>query len=255
MNEAMYIALNIGLAILIMILIRVTNSPWAGVALIIISKWRIFTVRPRFWLANMQADLVSTTVGLSFVIFLYLANTAPMGDIQSLIFQIILVLLYIAWLLFLKPKSKRPWIAVQSGIALFVGMTAVFSLTYDWPSSLVVLLAWLVGCAASRHVLSSYDEEPGIGFLTLSTGLVMAEIAWISYHWTIAYSVPFFTGLMVPQVAIVTTAIGFLLYKCYDSYYNHQKIRLNDILLPMLLTVGVIVVLMLALNGVSTTAL
>jgi len=46
--------------------------------------------------------------------------------------------------------------------------------------------------------------------------------------------------------------LGFLVYKSYDSYYHHQKIRMNDILLPLIFTIGVTVVLMLAFNGVTT---
>lgn len=251
-NEAIYIALNVGLAVTLMIIIRVTGSLLPAFGLVLLSKWRIFAVRPRFWFANIQTNLVSVIIDVSFAIFLYTANVANAGDTQIFIIQSLLVALNIGWLLFLKPKSKRVYVVAQAGVALFVGITAIFIMSYGWIASPVVLLVWLVGYAVARHVLSSYDEESHILLLSLAWGLTLAEIGWIAYHWTIAYPLPIATGVSLPQVSIITLCFGFLTYNAYNSYYHYQKIRMNDILLPLIFTVSIISVLVLAYNGVST---
>lgn len=245
LSEVVYIALNIGLAIALVAIIRITGSLLPAFALVLLSKWRVLAVRIQFWFANIQADLVSFIVSISFVVFLYAANT---GDSQSLIVQIILAVLYICWLLFLKSQSKRVYVVAQAGVALFVGVTAVYIMAYNWMASPVVLLVWLVGYAAARHTLSAY-EESHTTLLSLAWGLVTAEIGWLAYHWTIAYRLPIATSLLLPQVSIIILCFGFLAYESYDSYFHHQKVRINDIILPLLFTISIIGVLMLAFNS------
>lgn len=252
LNETIYVALNIGLAIALMFIVRVTGLLLPAFGLVLLSKWRIFAVRPRFWFANIQTNLVSVIIDISFVVFLYAANVANIGDSQILIVQSLFVALYVAWLLLLKPKSKRVYIVAQAGSALFVGITAVFVMAYGWIASPVVLLVWLIGYATARHVLSSYDEESHTLLLSLVWGLVLAEIGWIAYHWTIAYRLPFVTSILLPQVSIVVLCFGFVTYKAYNSYYHYQKIRFSDIILPLIFTVSIISVLVLAFNNVST---
>jgi len=252
MNEAIYIALNVALAIALMFIIRVTGSLLPAFALVLLSKWRIFAVRLRFWFANIQTNLVSVIIDVSFVIFLYITNIANVGDSQIFIVQCLLSLLYIGWLLLLKPKSKRSYVVAQAGLALFAGIIAVYAMSYGWVASPVILITWLIGYASARHVLGSYDEESHVLLLSLAWSLVITEISWIAYHWTIAYRLPFITSILLPQVSIVILCLGFLSYKAYNSYYHHQKIRINDIILPLIFTVSIVGVLVLAFNSVST---
>jgi len=108
LHEVVYIILNVVLALSAMVLIRVTGVYWPSLVLVLVSKWRILAVRPRFWLANIQANLVSIIVSVSYVIFLYLAQSLDsLTYNQTLIVHIILTSFYILWLLFIKPKSKR----------------------------------------------------------------------------------------------------------------------------------------------------
>jgi hypothetical protein len=252
LSEAVYIVLNIGIAILLMITIRTTGSFLLAFAIVLIGKWRIFAVRPRFWFANIQANLVSIIVSISFVVFLYAAGLGDAGSTQVLVVQSILVLLDIIWLLFLKSQSKRTYIVAQAGIALFVGITSIFYLSYNWVASIAVVLAWLVGYATAKHVLGSYDDESHAIFLSLVWGMVIAEISWLAYYWTIAYRLPFVSNMLLPQVSIIVLCFGFLAYKSYNSFYHHKRIRINDILLPLVFTIGIVSVLILFFNGVST---
>lgn len=251
-SEVIYVTLNVSLAVVLMILVRVTGSLWPAFILVLLSRWRVFAVRPQFWFTNIQASLISLIVSLSYVVFLYVANSANVSAVQIFTLQTLLVVLDISWLLFLKPKSKRKYVVAQAGVALFVGITAIYAMAYGWIVSPVVLLVWLVGYATARHILNSYDEEDHIALLSLAWGLAMAEIGWLAYHWTIAYRLPIATGVLVPQVSIIVLCLGFLAYKSYNSYYHFQKIRIVDIILPLIFTVGIISVLVLGFNSVTT---
>lgn len=254
LNEVIYIVLNAGLAIALLAIIRVTGSLLPAFGLVLLSKWRVLAVRPRFWFANIQADLVSVIVSIGFVILIYSVGLNGGTDTQTFVTQFIATVLYVAWLLFLRPKSKRVYVVAQAGVALFVGVTAIYAISYSWIATPVVLLMWLVGYATARHALGSYDESHII-LLSLSWGLVMAEIGWLAYHWTIAYQLPIFTNVLLPQVSIITLCLGFLAYNAYNSYFHHQKVRASDIVLPLIFTVSIIIVLVLAFNGVSTSSI
>jgi len=251
LNEVIYVALNIGLAIALLVVIRVTGSMLLAFALVLLSKWRVLAVRWRFWAANIQANLISVIVDFSFVIFLYESSLTSAGSLQNSIFQAILVVFYICWLLLLRPQSKRKYIVAQAGVALFVGITALYTISYSWVASPVVLLTWLLGYATARHVLSSYEEDHII-LLSLAWGMVLAEMGWLAYHWTIAYRLPIVTNLLLPQVSIIILCLGFLIYKAYDSFFHHSKVRLADIILPLLFTISIVSVLVLAFNGISS---
>jgi len=252
LSELIYTVLNIALAVGVLLIVRYTEAIWFALVLVLLSKWRIFAVRPRYWWANLRSNMVDFIVSISIVIHMYTINVSPLGEGAKWILLIGLTVAYIVWLLFIKPRSKRVYVAMQAGIAVFLGMSALFTISYNWPVSIVVAVAWLIGYASARHTLSSYDEETHGLFLGLVWGLVVAEIAWVAYHWAIAYPLPIISSLMLPQVAIIVTLVSFLAYKVYDSFYHHAKVRMTDVLLPLLFTLSVLLVLLLVFNRVGT---
>ena len=252
LSEVVYITLNIGLAVILMFIIRSTGSLWMAFAMVLLSQWRVFAVRPRFWFAHIQANLLGTIVSISFVVFLYVVNTANVSSLEILSTQIFLSLLYIIWLVFIKPQSKRVYIIIQASIALFSGITAIYYMSYSWVASPVVALVWLVGYSTARHILSNYNEESHTTLLSIIWGLMFAEIGWLAYHWVIAYRLPLASTLLLPQISIIVLCFGFLGYKIYDSYAHHQKIRLNDVLLPIFFSISIIGILIFVFNSVNT---
>lgn len=252
LSELIYTVLNIALAVAVLLIVRYTEAVWFAIVLVMLSKWRVFAVRPRYWWANLRSNMVDFIVSVSIVLHMYTVNVAPIGETSKLFLLIGLTLGYIGWLLFIKPRSKRVFVALQAGIAVFLGMSALFTVSYSWPVSVVVLGGWLIGYSAARHILSSYDDETHGLFLGLVWGLVVAEISWVAYHWAIAYPLPVIPSLMLPQVAIVVTLLSFLGFKAYDSFYHHAKVRMSDVLLPLLFTVSVILVLLVVFNRVGT---
>lgn len=252
LSELIYTVLNIALAVGVLLIVRYTDAVWFAIVLVILSKWRVFAVRPRFWWANLRSNMVDFIFSISIVLHLSLINVAAIGDTTKFALMVALTLAYIGWLLFIKPRSKRGYMAIQAGLAVFLGMSALFAVTYNWPVSIVVLFGWLIGYSAARHVLSTYDDETHSLFLGLVWGLIVAEVTWIGYHWAIAYPLPIVPALMVPQIAIMVTLLSFLAYKVYDSFYHHAKVRMADVLMPMLFTLSVILVLLVVFNRVGT---
>lgn len=239
-SELAYIALNVGLAVGLFGVVLAIKSPLPAFALVLLSKWRILAVRPRFWFANIQSNLVDIIVGLSVVILLYVAG--------SLAVQVFIAVFYAAWLLLIKPRSKRFYVALQAGIATFLGVTALLMVSYDWYVSIVVLLMWVIGYSSARHILSHYHEGERT-FFAMAWGLIAAEMGWLGYHWAFAYSLPGFGGVRLSQTALMILALGFLAERVYDSYYHNQgTIRSHDIMLPALFTVSIILVILLFFN-------
>ncbi len=246
-SELVYVLLNIALAVAILAVVWAIESPVAAIALVLLSKWRVLAVRPRYWFANVQANLVDIIVSLSFVALLYAAGGA-------LITQCALAILYIVWLLVIKPRSKRIFVTVQAGLALFLGVTALMIVSYDWPSVAVVAAMWLIGYTTAKHVLNHY-EEVHVDFYSLVWGLVVAELGWLGYHWTFAYGLPGVGAIKLSQTAVVVLAVSFLAERVYVSYHKHGTVRSGDIVLPALFSVSVIVLLLAFFNKLGVGAL
>jgi len=251
-SEVVYTVLNIAFAVALVVVIRYTESIPLALGLVLISKWRVLAVRARFWFVNIRSNLVDIIVSVSVVLHMATINASTLDDFRKIILLLVLTALYVAWLLVIKPRSKRSYVALQAGVAILFGTAALYSIAFSWPASAVVLGMWLIGFSAANHILNTYDDETHPLFLSLAWSLVFAEIGWVAYHWTIAYSLPVVNSLLVPQVAIIAALLGFVAYKAYDSFHYHQKIRTSDIILPLLFTLSVITVLVFVFNRVGT---
>ena len=241
-SETLYVVLNILLAVALLSIVLVVAVPWPAFGLVVLSKWRIFAVRSRYWMANIRANMIDIIVGFSIVVYLYAAT-------GSLMTQGVLTAIYIAWLLFIKPRSKRSFIAVQALIGLTLGVGAIIQLSPTWPAVAVVLAMWLVGYSAARHVMSA-QKESHINFLSLLWGFVVAEIGWLTYHWTIGYNV--MGNLQLAQATIIIVSLSFLAERVYMSYHRNETIRSADIILPALLSLGIIGIVLFIFGGAAT---
>ncbi len=252
-SEVFYIGLNVAFAIALLVAMKTTGSIWLAIALVLVSKWRVLAVRSRYWFANIQANLVDVIVGLSAVGYLSaIVGANELTVSQQWVFLILVTLAYIAWLILIKPRSSRRFVVAQAAVALFAGTSVLFAISYDWPVSVVVIAMWVIGYATARHVLTTYEETHMLP-LTLIWATTLAEISWVAYHWTVGYRLLSTSNLFLPQIALIVLLVGFVVFKAYDSFYHHQKIRTIDVLLPILFTVSVIFVLTVFFNGIGTT--
>jgi hypothetical protein len=86
-SEITYYTLNIGLAMVIFVLSQTIQSPVLAIVLVLLSKWRVLAVRPRFWWTNLQANMVDIIVGVSIVSLMYVPQL-------SVVVQVVLAVLY-----------------------------------------------------------------------------------------------------------------------------------------------------------------
>lgn len=249
-SEVTYVLLNLALAIASLVAIVATGTPWLALLFVLLSKWRVFAVRPRYWFAHIESNMVDFIASIGLVVLIYLAGQIPE---RGLAVQIVLAVLYAAWLLLLKPRTRRSTVAAQAGVAVVVGTMALASISYEWPSSLFVLLMWLIGYSTARHILVAYSDSD-IRLLSLIWGFVAAELGWVTFHWMIAYNLPFAPGLKLPQVTLLLLGFSFLAERVYYLLDKHGKVRLNDILPPLLLVVGVMLVLLLLFSSATIGA-
>jgi hypothetical protein len=245
-SDLAYIALNLGLAIALLVVVTAVQSPLPALAIILLSKWRILAVRPRFWFKNVQSNLVDIIVGISVVVLLYAASS-------SLAVQVFITMFFAAWLLIIKPRSKRHFVAFQAGTATFLGTTALFMEAHDWPAVVVVLLMWVIGYGSARHVLSHYRGESDRVFFAMIWGLIVAELGWLGHHWAFAYTLPGLSSIQLSQTALIVLVAGFLADRVYESYHRNERVvQWSDVMLPTVFSVSIVLVILLFFNTLST---
>lgn len=244
LSEAVHALLNIVLAVALFALVA-TGSWLLAVSLVLVSKWRILAVRPRYWWANILANLVDLSVSLGTVVLLYLAGTSSDFGIWL---QVLVTLLYAAWLIVLKPRSRAVWIKAQANVALLVGSWAVLALAHTIPLVFVVLLMYIVAYGAARHVMVSREEDQP-SLLAMIFGLIVAEITWVAYHWTVAYGPASLGEFKLPQVTIVIILLSFLIDRIYVLLSGGKSLRSVEMIAPTVFVALIIAVLALAFSS------
>ena len=237
-SSVLHVLLNILLGVGSIAITVISGSWIVGLALVLISKWRIFAVRPRFWLTNIKSSLVDLIVGASFVLITYCSGT------EWLLVHILLALGYCLWLIVIKPLSSDTATEVQSIFAMFIGSTAVSLLFASSNSALMTISCFAIGFACARHILVQTDDND-FGLVTLACGLVSAEIAWLCNGWLIVYTFGT-TGIAIPQISIVLTAFSFLVGRIIASARAHEgKISFSEIFTPAIFSVLVVLVVVI----------
>lgn len=221
------------------------DTPWPAIALIALSKYRVFMVKPRYWLPNILSGLVDFIFGVGMVVLLWVANGWG-TTLFPIIYQIVLLAIFIAWLLWLKPNNKPLAVISQAGISQFVGLVALFTIAnYLW-APVVVLLAFFIGYACARHMLMAHKESQ-YELLAMFWGLVVAELSFLGYHWGIVYG---FGLVQIPQIAIIIAIISFVAARVYgSSRKNDGVIKQDEVLLPILAGSILLIVLLVFFSG------
>lgn len=257
-SDVVYILLNIAYAVSLFVLVSPgVELPYLAYILVFLSKWRVIAVRPRFWFANLQANFADFMVGISVVTLMLLTAAA------TPFVGIMLALLFSVWLLVLKPHTAQRWVLVQAAVAQFIALTALFSLAHSFElkpfvtdsSALTVIIAWLIGYMSARHALGSFKGEEERSLLSLIWGFVVAELAWLAHHWTIAYSIyqgvgPSENQLMIPQIAIIVTLLGFMVIRWYEAFHSlDDKKAAKDARAATIFATVVLAILLTFFNG------
>lgn len=246
LSTATHVMLSIGLAV-VSTALTVVSANWVfAIILVLLSKWRVVAVRPRYWWLNLKANLVDFTVGISLALLVYLANPAG-GSVNF--WQIILTIIYAAWLVAIKPLSSGLATEIQALFATFFGAFALSLVTAQTDPLVGVIVSFIIGYGATRHVLIQSDDHDFV-LTTFIFGMMMSELYWIFYHWTIAYQLGraattgFLSSFAIPQFPIVSGIMLFVFAHGYKSAIRHDgKIRADDILAPAIFSALVMILM------------
>ena len=185
-------------------LIRIELAPLAFV-LILLSKWRMLAVKPRFWLAHIRTNSVDIIVSLSFLVFI------TQTDVVWL--QVLWTVLFIVWLTVIKPATQTLMIGLQALIGFSLGLTALYLVGDRWPLIMLVVGTGFI-CYSSAHHFFDAFEEKYTRLLSYVWAWFGASVAWVLGHWLLYYG-----DNLVAQPALLLTALGYGLAALY--YLDH----------------------------------
>jgi hypothetical protein len=238
LSVVLHVILNLLLAIATTAVTLVSGSWVLGVLLVILSKWRVVAVQPRYWWLNIKANLVDFIVGASLVLLVYYAG------MEFNFAHVVLTVIYAIWLVLIKPRSSEFMTEVQAMTAIFFGMGAAVLVGASLNPLALVIFSFVIGYGASRHVLVQ-SEDHDFSLIAFVFGLILAEVSFVLYHWLIMYSFGG-TGVVVSQVAIVASLLALVLGKGYKSALRRDgKIRAADVTMPAIFSVIIVVLMVL----------
>lgn len=175
-----------------------------ALVIVILSKWRIISVKPRFWLTNIRSNSIDLIVGLASVLFI--AHTS------SILVQAAWVSFYIYWLLTIKPATNLYMTSMQAFIGQFFGLMALYLIWADGPIYGLTLITGAICFFAARHFLESFSE-PYARMLSYFWGYFGASLAWLFSHRLIFYGA-------ISQPTLLLSALGYGLAVIY--YLDHN---------------------------------
>jgi hypothetical protein len=228
-SHLIHVALNIALPVVAYILVR-TDFVFIAILLVLVSKWRMFAVQTRYWIANLIANGADIMVGVALVLFM--ASTA------SGWWQFFWAVVYGIWLVWLKPRSDVLSVSAQAMVGQLLGLSVLYLKFGDSSIFALVLGTWLVAYIAARHFLTSF-EEPHTALLSHVWAYFAASLAFILGHWLLFYG-------SIAQIIVLLTNIG---YGLAALYYLEAKGRLTISLQRQLLAImGAILLIVIVLS-------
>lgn len=208
-SQVLHIGFNILLPMLVFLLVRI-NFVQLALSLILLSKWRMFAVRPRFWLANIRANAIDIIIGLSVLAFIVSTG--------SELLQILWAALWAAWLIFVKPATGVLYVSAQALIGFAVGLMALFVSWDHGPLFGLVIASGSLCFFAAHHFFDSFDE-PYTRLLAFVWGYFGAALTWVLGHWLLYYGI-------LAQPTLILVALGFGIGGLY--YLDHfEKLTPN----------------------------
>lgn len=222
-SHIFHLLLTVVMPLTLYVLIRLNLVPLA-IILVVLSKWRMFSVRPRYWLPLVRANAVDLIIGISTIIFMI--NTT------SALIQLIWAVAYALWLVLIKPSSSVFGVSLQAFLGFLYGLVAVY---LEWGGSTAVvlmLMTWIVCYSVARHFFSSFDESHA-SFLSNSWGFFGAALSWILSFWLLYYQA-------FSQVTLILIVLGFGLA---TLYYLKQTDRLSVLIRRQVIFVMIAVIL------------
>lgn len=225
-SRVVHIGFNVLLPLMVFILVRIDFVPLA-LTIILLSKWRMLAVRPRFWVANVRANSVDLMVGISILIF--------MTNSSEQILQVAWGVLYVLWLTILKPASSTLMISLQAMVAMLCGLMA---LSIGWESAPLYGLVFATGliCYISAHHFFDAFDEAHTRLLSYMWGYFGAALAWVLGHWLLFYGV-----VSQPTLLLLSLGYGFATLYYLDHHDRLSTGVRRQVLFIMVAIVAIVI--------------
>lgn len=178
---------------------------WLAVVIVVISKWRIFSVKSRHWLALFRANAVDIFFALSIISLMSIS-------VASVSARLFWVAIYVIWLLFIRPKSSTIWVGIQALLGQTLAIIAIFIQWTGASTFWLIFAVWSVAYLSARHFLSAFDEQ--MSRATAYTWAFFAgSVVWVTSHRLIMY------GGYIAMPAILLSLLGYGIAAIY--YLDH----------------------------------
>lgn len=201
-----HLGLRLLLPLALFVLVRLPGEfVQLALSLVLLSKWRMFAVRPRFWPAMVRANAVDIMVGISVVLF--------MAHTTNYWWQLAWAVLYAFWLVAIKPASGLTMVSLQAMLGQLAGLMALFLTWSDAPAYGLVAVTGVICYFSARHFFDSFDE-PYAKLLAYLWGYFGAALMWVLAHWLV-----FYYGVL-PQPVVILSTLGYGLAALY--YFDHS---------------------------------
>ena len=201
-SRIFYLFLLVVLPLSVFVFVRLDFAGLA-LAMVLLSKWRMLAVKPRFWASNVRANSVDIIVGISVVLF--------MTHSSGIVVQLSWAAVYAVWLILIKPATGIFMISAQAFIGQICGLMALYLVWPEGPTIGLTFLTGLVCFLAARHFFDSF-EEPYARMLAFTWGYFAAALGWLLSHWLLYYGI-------IAQPTLLLSALGYGIAVIY--YLDH----------------------------------
>jgi hypothetical protein len=181
------------LPLLVFIFIRV-DLVGVALAVILLSKWRIFAVRPRHWFAHIRTNAVDLIFSLSILAFM--THTSAMS------IQLLWVIAYELWILYIKPGTSPLLVSLQALLAQSAGLIALFVAFENSKLGVYIVGVTAILYFCARHYFGSFEEK-NLHAYSWTWALFGACLIWILGHWLL-----FFGPIAQPALILAVTGYG-----------------------------------------------
>lgn len=223
--ELLHIFLLAIFPLIIFILVRL-QFVQLSLSLIVLSKWRMFAVRPRFWVTNIRANAVDIMVGLSIVLFMI--NSGSVYE------QLFWAVIYGVWLILIKPASGLLMTSIQAFLGQLSALSALYLVWAGGPLYGLTAVSGLICYLSARHFFDSYEENYA-KLLSYIWGYFGSAVSWLLAHWLLYYSI-------IAQPTLLLSVIGYGLAALYflDHTNKLTKTMTKEIIFVILAIIIVV---------------
>ena len=235
LSQLIHIGFVTFLPLTLLVLVKL-DFAFLAIGLVLVSKWRMFAVKPRFWLSHIRANSVDILVGISIVLIL--------AHNSSFAIQIAWIVGYVVWLTLIKPGTTIAMNTLQSMLAALLSLVVLFMIAGDSPLALLVVVSGAICYVTAHHFLDSFDE-PFTKFLAYMWAFMGASLVWIFGHWLLFYGI-------LAQPALIILVIGYGLGGIY--FFDHKDKLSRIIKLEFTFIVVVILLINLVALAISSSS-